>query len=205
MMTSSTFSPVACSASALSARSTSADRSSGRYCTPASASFCPVPIRRLNEAALRFGCVTRRSRAVAPTSRLPSASTDTADGVSMLPCTLGMGVGTPSLSQAMRLLVVPRSMPKITVSLQDAARGAVDARPSRRRFYWQRSVGLVDGGQFVQPLLQEASVGRLAREGQGAPVGPAGLVRLLQATVHVGERRMRHGVSVQVALRHRVA
>src|ERR1700761_8228780 len=113
MMTSSTFSPVACSASALSARSTSADRSSGRYCTPASASFCPVPIRRLNEAALRFGCVTRRSRAVAPTSRLPSASTETADGVSTLPCTLAMGVGTPSFSQAMRLLVVPRSMPKI--------------------------------------------------------------------------------------------
>ena len=72
-----------------------------------------MPIRRLNEAALRFGCVTSRSRAVAPTSRLPSASTETADGVSTLPWTLAMGVGTPSFSHAMRLLVVPRSMPKI--------------------------------------------------------------------------------------------
>ena len=97
-----------------------------------------------HQALERGGAALRVRRPVAraprrPTSRLPSASTDTTDGVSTAPCTLGIGVGTPSFSQVMRLLVVPRSMPKINrvPPGRDARRACCRllARRAAGRFY----------------------------------------------------------------------
>src|SRR5690606_7292381 len=68
-------------------------------------------MKRLKATAVRCGCVTRRAAAAAPMSSEPSSSRLTAEGVISWPRLFGISFDLPSCQTAIRLFVVPRSIP----------------------------------------------------------------------------------------------
>ena len=101
------------SASCLSERSTRADSSSGLNDLPPDSrrthSLAHLPLELAH--AQRSGCVTISSTADRPTSRFPSGSIPTTEGVSTSPRALGISFGpSPSMNETAEL-VVPRSIP----------------------------------------------------------------------------------------------
>jgi hypothetical protein len=68
---------------------------------------------RLKVSATVSGYRLMRSLAVSPTYTFPSSSTLTTEGVRFFPSLLGMIFGPSSVKYAIKLLVVPKSIPTI--------------------------------------------------------------------------------------------
>ena len=115
MTTSSTGSPKKCSASSFKLLSTNAESSSARNCCLPSRKILSLPIKRLNAEAVICGAVANLSRAASPTKIEPSSVTLTTEGVNSCPSLLGIRRVSPSINWAIKLFVVPKSIPICTL------------------------------------------------------------------------------------------
>jgi hypothetical protein len=74
-------------------------------------------MKRLMEKMVSFGLVIAWRLATWPTSRSPVLVKATTEGVVRLPSELGMTLASPPSMTATTLLVVPKSMPMILLTL----------------------------------------------------------------------------------------
>ena len=81
----------------------------------------PRPMNRFAEAIVSRACSSARALAEAPTVTSPDASYETTEGTSSAPSPSGRTSGFPSRTMAIKLFVVPRSIPTAVRAQRDGA------------------------------------------------------------------------------------